>query len=101
MERRLELHEKLCTLLGSRNVYFDPPESVRMRYPAIVYSRADIQNTYANNGVYQSRTRYSLTVITDDPDSELIKEVNSLPLCSYDRYYASDNLGHDVFTIYY
>ncbi len=101
MERRLELHEKLCALLGSRNVYFDPPGSVKMRYPAIVYSRADIQNTYANNGVYRSMTRYNLTVITDDPDSKLIEEVNALPLCSYDRYYASDNLSHDVFTIYY
>lgn len=102
MASRLELHEKLCNLLGSRNVYFhQPPESVKMRYPAIVYTREDIQNDYADDGVYSTKTKYKLIVITDDPDSELILEISALPLCKYVSYYASDNLNHDVFNIYY
>lgn len=101
MANRLELHEKLCDLLGSRNVYFQPPESVKMRYPAIVYGRSGMQPFYANNGTYRSLTQYDLTVITDDPDSMLIEEVSALPMCRYDRHYASNNLHHDVFTIYY
>lgn len=102
MASRLELHEKLCELLGSRNVYFhQPPESVKMRYPAIVYSRDMFQEYYANDGNYISKTRYRLVAITDDPDSELINELKSLPLCKYVSYYASDNLNHDVFYIYY
>ena len=44
-ERRLELHEILCTILGSRNVYFQPPESIKMNYPAIVYGLDDMQTT--------------------------------------------------------
>ena len=101
MASRLELHEKLCELLGSRNVYFQPPESVKMRYPAIVYDRSDIQPHFANNVVYRSLIQYDLTIITDDPDSVLIEEVSALPLCRYDRHYTSDNLHHDVFKLYY
>ena len=41
---REELHELLVSVLGSRNVYFQPPESIRMQYPAIVYARNNMQN---------------------------------------------------------
>ena len=41
MKTRYELHEFLCEILGSRNVYFQPPESVKMKYPAIVYERTE------------------------------------------------------------
>ena len=33
MKTRYELHEFLCEILGSRNVYFQPPESVKMKDP--------------------------------------------------------------------
>lgn len=98
--RRLELHETLCEILGSRNVYFQPPESVRMKYPAIVYSLNSIRNSRANNGVYQSNPSFSMTLITDDPDSPLIQQLSMLPYCSFDRYYAADNLNHYAYTIY-
>ena len=52
MRDRIGLHEILCETLGSKNVYFQPPESVKMNYPAIVYSRSDIENDHANNQVY-------------------------------------------------
>jgi hypothetical protein len=38
MASRLELHEELCAVLGSRNVYFMTPESVKMNYDAIRYA---------------------------------------------------------------
>lgn len=101
MNRREELHEILCEALGSRNVYFQPPESVKMKYPAIVYSRDDIDNSFANNSVYMRSLAYSVTVIDSDPDSEIVDKVSKLPRCQYDRHYKSDNMNHDVFTIYY
>ena len=52
MKTRYELHEFLCEILGSRNVYFQPPESVKMKYPAIVYERTEIKNRFANDAVY-------------------------------------------------
>lgn len=101
MDRRLELHEILCNLLGTRNVYFQPPESVKMKYPAIVYTRYDIVNTPANNSVYKQDKKYQLTVIDPDPDSEIVNKVSLLPMCIFDRHFKSDNLNHDVFTICY
>ena len=34
---RLELHALLVELLGSTNVYYEPPETLKMSYPAIRY----------------------------------------------------------------
>lgn len=99
MDRRLLFHEVLCEVLGSRNVYFQPPESVKMNYPAIVYSRNGIKNTYANNGVYLSQMEYSVSVITKDPDSPIVGKVALLPTSKFNRHYEKDNLNHDVYTI--
>ena len=101
MSTRLDLHELLCDCLGSRNVYFQPPESIKMQYPAIVYSRDDIENDHANNGTYIQSTAYNIIVIDPDPDSEVVQKVSKLPMCMFDRHYAADNLNHDSFTIYY
>lgn len=99
MMTRLELHEILCEALGSRNVYFQPPESIKMKYPAIVYSRSDISNTYADDTSYLTSKEYLITVIDKDPDSEIPDRISKLPLCRFDRHYTADNLNHDVFTI--
>lgn len=101
MGSRLELQTLLEDILGSENVYYQPPESVKMRYPAIVYSRSNIENRHANNGVYASSNQYSVTVIDPNPDSETVVKMSHLPLCRFDRHYTSDNLNHDVFTLYF
>lgn len=102
MADRLELHEELCKLLGSRNVYFQPPESVKLNYPCIVYSRSGFNNRKANNKVYMSNKQYEIIVIERDPDSNLVDDIlNHFPLCSFDRPYTSDNLYHNVLTLYY
>ena len=101
MDRRLALHEILCRILGSRNVYFQPPASVKLKYPCIMYSRDDIQNTSADDITYKQSHFYQIIVMDYDPDSEIVHKVSRLPMCIYDRHYASDNLNHDVFTICY
>ena len=100
-DKRLELHEILCSLLGSRNVYFQPPESVQMKYPAIVYSLDDIDQVYANGEVYLYTKEYSVTLITDDPDSKVVDKMAMLINCRFERSYVSDNLNHYIFDIYY
>ena len=101
MANRLELHELLCETLGSRQVSFQPPSSIRMKYPSIIYSRSRIGNEFANDSVYNQTYQYSITVIDEDPDSEIVERVSKLPMCSFDRHYTADNLNHDTFTIYY
>jgi hypothetical protein len=99
--KRLEFHEILCSLLGSRNVYFQPPSTVRMQYPCIVYSRRFAETRYADNRPYAVRLCYSVMAIDADPDSGIPEKLGGLPLSQFDRHYTADNLNHDVYVIYY
>jgi hypothetical protein len=101
MGTRIELQGKLEQLLGSSQVYYQPPEEVKMSYPAIRYSKIGMDKVYADNGAYRLRTRYSLTVIDRRPDNPVIQKLLVLPYCSYDRHYISNNLNHDALTIYF
>ena len=101
MADRLDLQGLLEELLESRNVYYQSPESVKMQYPAIRYSKKNIQSVYANNSKYLMRDCYELIVISRSADHPVIKKLLALPYCSYDRPYVADNLYHDVLTIYY
>lgn len=101
MANRLNLQTLFEELLGSRNVYFDPPESVKMKYDAIRYSRGKIENTFANDAVYKQDDRYEVVAIYRDPDSDLPRKLSRLPKCVHDRHYVAENLHHDVFTLYY
>ena len=101
MASRLDLQILLENLINSRNVYFQPPESVKMKYPAIVYELDNINNVHADNGIYSSYKRYSVTVIDQDPDSPLVGMVDKLPTCHFNRYYTSDNLNHWNFSLYF
>lgn len=102
MATRLELHEELCAILKSRNVYFQPPEGNKMKYPCIRYSKAGIDQKRADDMNYKSTNKYEIVVLDKDPDStihELILE--HFQMCSFDRWYAADNLNHYVLTLYY
>lgn len=118
---RLDLHEELVNVLGSRNVYFVPDQSIRLRYPCIIYQleREDIKR--ANNKPYLLCNQYQVTVISYDPDSDefegkTITESNAdmqgdsiIERLLYHfewieratNRYVVDNLNHDVFTLYY
>lgn len=87
-------------LLGSRNVYYNPPASLKMNYDAIVFTRSKIENVYANNLPYVQSIRYEVTTITKDPDAPIIDAISGLALCEHDRQFVSDNLYHNVFTLY-
>lgn len=101
MASRLDLHEILCGVLNSRSCYFQPPSSVRMQYPAIRYSIKDVEKRSADDIAYRKLPCYELILIDKNPDSEFIEKLLDLPYCSYDRHYESDNLNHDVFTLYF
>lgn len=101
MDNRPNLQKLLEKLMGNRNVYFQPPTSLRMSYPAIVYSRSSIENLYADNSSYVQNVAYKLVVIDKNPDSAIVKKVSKLPMCKHNSNYVSDNLYHDAFTIYY
>lgn len=98
---RLKLHEILVDILGSRHVYFQPPESIKLTYPCIVYERSAIDTSFADDNPYTCKKRYAVTVIDKNPDSVIPDKVAALPMCGFDRHFTSDNLNHDVFSIYF
>lgn len=101
MTNRLALHDLLTTILESGNVYFQPPSTVSMRYPCIVYSRNEIMTDSANDKTYRVSKRYQITVIDKNPDSTILDKVMNLPRCSFVRHFTKDNLNHDVYNLYY
>ena len=101
MGSRLELQNLLKSILGSRNVYYQPPESIKIKYPAIIYSRNNIDNNFADDIVYMQNHTYQIIVIDANPDSEIVNKMSKLPMCRYNRHYTSDNLNHDVFILNY
>lgn len=102
MASRLKLQEELEDILGSRNVYFQPPESIKLRYPCIIYKRENADIKYAEDKTYNYTYCYSVTVIDKNPDGRLPdKIIMHFPMISYNRHFTYDNLNHDVFTLYY
>lgn len=114
---RLDFNQALKDVLGSEHVYFSPPESVKLVYPCIIYERDPYKTENADNKIYYLYTKYTVTYIDRDPDAGEFKqneryedeeETNMIqkilftfPLCSHDRSFVSDNLNHNVFTIYF
>lgn len=101
MRSRLELQSILEELLGTRHVYYQPPENLKIEYPAIIYSLNDIVSTYADNNKYKNMKRYMITVIDKRPDNKVVDDILKLEYSSYDRHYVSDNFNHDVIVLYY
>lgn len=99
--RRIQLQSLLEELLGSSEVHFQPPANIAMAYPAILYNLDDEWKLYADNATFKSTKRYLVTVVTDDPDSDIPDKVSALPMCSFDRFYPAENLNHYVYNLYF
>lgn len=97
--RRLVLQDRLIEILGSENVYFQPPASIQLAYPCIIYSFDDENTLYANNEKYMDRDKYTIQLITKDPlPDELMTAIKSIPYTRFDRHYVADNLHHFTYT---
>lgn len=101
MGQRIELQVILEDILGTRNVYFQPPANVQMKYPCIVYRRDNARTKFAGNLPYRYTKRYQLIFIAQDPDSVIPDTLAKLPMCQFDRHYAKDNLNHDTFNLFF
>ena len=101
-ERRLQFDNELRTLLDTTNTYFQPPATVRMSYPCVVYNRLSMDEKRADDRHYTMRPLYSLTVIDRNPDSDWVQRLlDHFPYSRYDRHYVADGLNHDTLSIYY
>lgn len=101
MAPRLDLQALLVNLLGSDNVYFQPPPSLQMQYPCIVYNIERMRTEFANDKPYTIDKSYQVTVIDRDPDSTIPEMVAKLPKCIHERFFAAENLNHNVFRLFF
>lgn len=102
MDRRLILHSKLEAISGVEKVYYQPPESIKLKYPCIVYELKNIDMEYADNLNYVVKRGYDITLIHQDPDTPIIdRMIHALPTIRFDRHYVSDNLYHESFVLYF
>lgn len=101
MADRVHLHNTLVEILGAQQVYFQPPSTVTMSYPCIVYKVDAQDEARANNKLYQLQKRYSVTVIDKNPDSTIPDKMMNLLYCSFDTHFVKDNLNHYVYSLYY
>lgn len=101
MAPRLDLQAALELLIGSSNVYFQPPSNLQMQYPCIVYERSNASTDFADDRPYRYTKRYQVTVIDRNPDSLIPDKVAGLPQCVFNRHFKADNLNHDVFNLYW
>lgn len=100
-QSRLELQRILERIVGNRNVYFQPPQTITMRYPCIVYHLTRSSVKYADDLKYKKLRLYSVTVIDRDPESKIVENVEALDYCTLTTTFVSDNLHHFVFDIYF
>ena len=99
--KRYTLHAMFKALIESDNVYFQPPETVKLSYPCIIYTRKSGDTRFANDKPYSIQIRYQVIVIDKNPDSEISDKLAEMPMCVYERHYTADNLNHDVYNLYY
>lgn len=102
MSSRLELQNKLEMIIGNTNVYFQPPASVKLSYPCVIYSIGNGDAKHADDLVYRYTNSYELLFIYKSPNIEIIDTVLAeLPMCRLSRTYSASSLNHYAFTLYY
>lgn len=102
MRNRNELYSRLVAILGSSNVYFAPPESVKIKYPCFIYHYNRLYTRRADDKAYMRVPHYEVTYISKDPDSGIIdRMLDEFEMCSHERSYMSEGLAHDIFDLYY
>lgn len=101
MGKREQLHQLFKDLIGSSNVYYQPPSSHKIKYPCIIYSRNREKTKFAGNKPYNRQQGYKVTVIDEDPDTAIPDKIAALPMCAFDRPYTVNNLYHYAYNLYY
>ena len=98
---RLEIQDRLELVDSNLHVYYQPPASVRLTYPAIVYRVNDYSQNWADDYLYKKDRSYLITLIHYDPDNDIVEKLLwAFPKLRFDRTYTSDNLYHYVYVLY-
>jgi hypothetical protein len=99
--QREHLDDILRGIEGVDHVYYQPPTSMHLKYPCILYKLSGYDKRYANGGRYISWPEYDVTIIDYNPESILQKrfmdlgtDVDSNCYVQFNRFFTADNLNH-------
>ena len=99
---RLDLRERLTAIMEEcgeePRLYFQPPESVKIEYPCVIYQLRTMTSDYADNLPYRTGIGYDVTYISRSPTSKVPARMAKEPMFGFDRYYKADNLNHYAYT---
>lgn len=102
MASRLLLQEKLEEILGSDHVYYQPPETIKLRYPCIVYSLDPTYTAKADNKNYIIINRYHIKHIYKRlPESLKDTLLSKFMTITHDGRVIADSMYNDDFTLYF
>lgn len=83
-------------------MYFQPPESIKLKFPCIIYHKTGTHRVYSDNMLYLKKQKYQLTVVDEDPDSVIADDiVDAFEYCYITNYYNKDGLNHTTLTLNY
>lgn len=99
-DKRAELHEELAEILGSRNVYFQPPAEAQLACPCIIYTLAKVNNKHADDITYKRNFAFKVTLIHSDPDNVIVDKLMDMKYSEFDTSFKTQGRNHYVFTIY-
>lgn len=98
---RLKLHELLISILNNNNVYFQPPASIELKYPCIIYKLDGLSDFHANDKRYLISKRYLVTVVDKNPDTKIHEKILELPHTSLNTSFTKDNLNHYICSLHW
>lgn len=100
MEQKSKISQLLHTL-PVKDVIFQPSESVKLKYPCVLYDFNGYKDFFGNDGRHIVRERYTVKHIYKDPTENLRTTIRGLFVyVDFDRTFINDNLYHDVYTVY-
>lgn len=95
-----DLLRLLRKAVAHNRVYFQPPENLRVDYPAVLFHLSRNVTTHASDRRYKDAQEYTVTLITKDPQPDVIDAILDIPYTTLDTTYVSDGMNHFVFTTY-
>lgn len=102
MLKRVDIQEKFKFLLGSNNVYYQPPANLKMKYPAIVYSLDGLDVKRFDNIRLINKNCFSVTHIYRNESENLVEAMlKNFEYISFDNRSIVDGIYNDHYTIYW
>ena len=107
MEKELkweELRDQLYLVNNTKNVYYNPPSSIKMEFPCFRFELNNVDVKHADNKAYARKKRWAVTYISRNvEDIEIVSEqmFDIFQYCNFDTSFRADNLNHAVFNLYF